>query len=176
MKDHIQIHSTVKAPLLRRALWQGSVASVMGLFMLVWGGAFLPLEKLAVWGLGIFTIGMALIIYGMVPYRRLSKLQGSPDRLIVDEENLTVISGGKTAFTIPLQSVKRCGHVDGEKDYGICLWFRNALPEKIWVHDPNVCMKQVTRKARRQHGCDMYLQYFSRRSYIQLAEIFEVED
>lgn len=132
--------------------------------LLLLAGAFIPPYYLSTWGTLTFAFSLVLIAWGWLPYKRLSQLQKQPEQIIVDMSSLSLEKSGKQIFSIPLKQIKRCGHVDGLETYGICLWLRKPSSVKRrpkWL------------RSRGSPSCDLFIPYFSHRSYAQLAEVLE---
>lgn len=173
MEDRLKLFTTVKQPLVKERLIKGGATATAGGTLLLLTGGFLPVEYLHNWGLVVFIVSLALIAYGWLPYKRLNQLQSKPNLLILDVESLSFEKNGRLSYSVPLRSIARCGHVDGAEDYGICLWLHKPLPEKVHIYDRSLNFRRMQRKTRKQHGCDLYIPFFSRRSYMQLADALE---
>lgn len=173
MEDRLKLYSMVKGPLLRKKLLRGTLYAVLGISLLIFAGLFIRVELMNKWGWLIFVSGLAFVAGGLMPYRRLSKMQDSPHELIIDAISISLQEGGKLRYTIPIACLERWGHLDGQSEYGVCLWFKKPLPERVRIFDRRLRFHRMTKRSCRRQGCDLFIPYFSRRSYSQLADILE---
>lgn len=157
---------------MRHAVIRGTILSGMGILILLACGAFLPLEKLKIWGFPIFLISMTLITWGLLPYRRLRRLEMSPYRLTLDDKKwLHFAKGTSQQFGIPLCSLERIDYIEKKHDYGIGITLKEPLPKKLVVYINHFSLMDFRRKSLKRYGCDLFLPYFSNRSYQELLEI-----
>lgn len=133
--------------------------------MLLIAGAFIPVSLLKTWGLAILIVALLLITIGLIPYRRLTKLETSPDEIHCDDTFLFFIRKGKPIYQIPLSTIDRLEYVEKDALYGLCIWLK-ATEEKIKVFNPEI--------ACHQHpicqGADLFFPYFSERSCKEIQE------
>lgn len=123
-------------------LIQGSLLAILGALMLVFSGIFLPVVILKKWGLLIFLFSLGLIAAGLIPYRRLQRLEIKPDQLILLEKGLIYKKAGDQEWQFSFDSIQSVDFVDNPWRYGILLRIENQ-----W---------------------DVFLPYFTRRSYDEL--------
>lgn len=160
------LHSAVQPPLLRRALLRGSCLAAAGGACLLLPGIFMPLPVMQVWGLPLFLAGMGLIALGLIPYRKLKALEENPYRIILEGTSaLKFTSKGKPLFTLPRVSIKQIGYTEEEKTYGIAITLKSPLPEKLRIEKEGFDLAGFRDRSLKQHNCDLFLPYFSRRSF-----------
>ncbi|NGX51619.1 MAG: hypothetical protein K1060chlam2_01492 [Chlamydiae bacterium] len=107
------IRPEVKGRLFRRALLTASP----GISLLLCMGIFAPIELVDRWGIAVFAVGIFLIGWGMIPYRRVSRLELKPHRIEFSE---TEIAG------IALKEIESLTYVEGKRYYGIRLIMKNG--------------------------------------------------
>jgi hypothetical protein len=118
--DFLKLRTSIKPELMRRVLFRGSFLGGFGVILMVASGAFLPVPVLSRWGMPIFLLSIGLIAVGMLPYRKLTRLEKNPDEIIISkDEQLVYLRKGKVVFTAPLSSINSCTYVDDESHYGI---------------------------------------------------------
>jgi hypothetical protein len=132
--------------------------------MLALSGSLIPAAKLWAWGLPIFLTSIALITLGMLPYRKLKLLEMNPYILKWDDEWLHFVTKGKTLFSIPLVSIAETKYVQKGKGYGIGLWLKKPLPQKMIVCDRHFDLDAYMKRSQSEHGCDLFFPYFTERS------------
>lgn len=98
----ITYYSLVKEEHLRKTLFLGTLKALLGLILMFF--SFIP--------------GLLLIGWGLIPYRKLKKLQDHPEPLHLTEEHLI----WKKDY-IPLCTIERMEYFEGEK-FGIILFLK----------------------------------------------------
>lgn len=123
-------------------LFLGSILAILGAALLLYSGIALPVETLKKWGALLFLISLGLIAAGLIPYRRLQKLELNPDQLVILEKGLIYKRAGVQEWQLPFDSIQSIDYVDNPWRYGILLHIENR-----W---------------------DIFLPYFTKRSYEEL--------
>ena len=103
MKQFSTVKGEVKVYLLKRALFFG----LLGGLLLLGMGTFAREEILSVWGLPSFALGIFLIAFGMIPYRKFTKLETHPHQILFDREALTFISNKGNNMTVPYKEITK---------------------------------------------------------------------
>jgi hypothetical protein len=167
----LKLRSSIKPSLKQSILYKGTLLASIGTFAMVYSGIFIPASELERYGIFIVCLGIGFIALGLLPYRRISKLEKEPHEIyIVEEGSLNFLSKGKLLFTIPLDAILKIEHRDQKKDYGIALW----LKESSEISDTNhITLKKISQDTR---GCDLFLPYFTKRSYDLLLEFLTQEN
>lgn len=131
----------------------------------------MPPLLMGIWGLPLFLVGMGLIAWGLIPYRRLRSLEENPYRITLDgESSMTFISKGKPLFTVPRQAIGEMGYIEEENTYGIALHLKSPLPEKLQIENATFDLAEFRERSKKEHACDLFIPYFSQRSYSTLNE------
>lgn len=165
MKEAI-LRSSIKPSLMRKTLWQGTVLAALGAFIFLYAGVAIQRTTLQTWGIPILGVGLALITLGLLPYRRLTRLELNPYKIVIASETEFTFFKGIPLFTIPFAAIDTISFYDGKKDYGICIKLKNTPTEKVIVHTSSTCLKVFQR-----NGCDLFFPYFTRRSFDELKSV-----
>lgn len=157
--------SSVKPKVLRSTLLKGSLLAGSGALMLLLAGTFFPLSQLKIWGLPILIASLIFITLGLLPYRRLTQLETSPDELQLDEKALTLFRKKKPLLQLPLSLIAHVHYLENSSTYGLCIHLKSASQEKIKLFE-----KALEKGTFVREGCDVFFPYFSERSSQELNE------
>jgi hypothetical protein len=170
-KEVLIIRSSISSPLLRSTLFQGFAIAFLGVLILLLAGSFLPVAFLHTWGWSLFLISLGLITVGLLPYRRLSRLQLKPNELILVNSNQVVFSlQGRKLLTLPLQSVSQISYISLSKLYGIAIWLKPAPLAPIIIHQLPEKVKKLRQQGQRMGNADLFFPYFNQRAYDELMD------
>lgn len=158
------VQSSIRTSLKTLTLLRGSLIAGFGALFIVFAGVFLTTENLKVWGWPVIIISFGFIAAGLIPYRRLCRLEMSPYEAVSHEGGLTFTAMGKKMFTIPSVSIGRIEYCEKGNRYGIGIWLKKPLPEKVLVHDRRFDIAYYQARAKRQFGCDLFLPFFTKRA------------
>ena len=159
---------------MRLCLRRGGWIAAAGALLILFGGTFLPLDALKIWGIPLFFGGLILISIGWLPYRELQKLERTPHRLHYDGECLYFEKGGKPLFKIPEKSVEKLAYVEKEALYGIAIWLKKPIVEKVRVLQVHFNLEGfIADSATRCEGCDLFLPYFTKGATAELIDLLE---
>ncbi|MFI0434925.1 MAG: hypothetical protein ACH350_04250 [Parachlamydiaceae bacterium] len=171
MKDSLIIHSSVSTYALKMRLLKGCTIASLGIAILVLSGIYLPIESLHKWGGGLFFTSIGLITLGMLPYRRLAKLQLRPDELIfLESDHVTFYHFGKKILTIPFESIKEISYFSHVRLYGIVMSIKSPFDGAIKMEGKgknSVKMSQIKEKKKKN---ELFFPYFNRRAYEELLD------
>ncbi|MBB65787.1 MAG: hypothetical protein CMO81_12075 [Waddliaceae bacterium] len=176
MEDKLSIYSSVPLPLLKKALFRGSIFAAIGAVLILYSGIFVPVKLLNSWGFLVVTLGILLIANGLIPYRRLTKLQLKPYEIIIDIHGFSFRSEGKQRFTVPRKIVKRCEYLLKSDQYGIAIWLDKSCTKKILVQDANFDMRKFQNKSSNYFSCDLFFPFFKEKDYQELLEAWSDVD
>lgn len=168
-QETVKLFGTIKTPLLRRVLFRGTALAFIGVSLLTAASTYLPENWLALLGLPILLSGAALIAIGLVPYRRLQRMEKKPSELIIDGAYLQHVALGKQQLSLPMDSVARIDYFEKDSEYGVALWLKEKGEGAVIVHAPRLDAASLLQKSRKKYGCDLFFPYFSRRAYTRLA-------
>lgn len=147
---------------------RGTLIAGVGGGLFLGGGLYLTPETLSVWGLPLFVVAMGLMAFGLIPYRRLCRLEVNPYEAVPSDEGITFYAQKKKRFTIPRASIERMAFCEKGRAYGIGVWLKQPLPEKVVVHEKGPVLHSYRKWARKRFGCDLFLPYFTKRGLAQL--------
>lgn len=170
-KQKASLRSSVSSAMMQKTLLRGTFLGGLGVLILLAAGIFVPPDQMKVWGPFFFLFSLGLITFGLLPYKKLKRLEEKPYTLTIEgEEWLHLSSQGKPLFSIPISSIDHIDYMDRSDPYGIAVFLKNPLPKKLTVQDPNFDLAAFYQRSLNQHQCDLFLSYFSRRSFIALQE------
>lgn len=169
------LRSSIHTPLMRLTLWRGTILAGVGVSFWVISAIFFTPEQLQKWGWVIFLLGLALITWGLLPYRRLRNLELNPYSLMIEEGRWLHFSAkGELLFSLPLSDIRRYAYIEKGNDYGIGLWLKNPLSEKIAIHSKNFDFEKYRKRSLRHQNCEIFLPYFSKRSFQVFSDSLRV--
>lgn len=157
LESILTLRSSIHPSLIRDAVIRGSCLAGAGGLLLFLGGIFLPTLLLNMWGFPIFLGGIALVTWGLWPYRRLKNLENDPYRIIIDDKHVLYMTWkGKMRVKVPLEAITKIEYIeqDNTHPYGIKIYFKNKLHKET----------QTT---------SLILPYFSKYAFEELAEVYE---
>lgn len=164
--ETITIRSSVLPDLMRKTLWRGTLLGGIGVFALLFGGVFIPVEKMKVWGPLLFLFSLGLITWGLLPYKHLKRLENKPSRLIVEGDRwLHYSAGGKPLLSLPIASIAHIMFIDKPSVYGIGIFLKGSADIPIRGD-----LSQFRARSQKMHQCDLFFPYFSRRSFNELHD------
>ncbi|MFN0064823.1 MAG: hypothetical protein ACKVOH_01165 [Chlamydiales bacterium] len=135
-----------------------------GALLLLIAGTFMPLTYLKVWGLPISLCGFFLITLGLLPYRRLNRIANRPHTLEWTHDGMLYSTIGKPLFLIPHNSIAKLEYVEREKMYGVALYLKQPLEEKVKVVRRRFDFIQYSANCFTKFQCDLFFPYFTERS------------
>ncbi len=158
--------SSIKPSLKRSLLWRGSFLAALGIALLIYAGTTFPVTSLQFWGPLFFFGGGSLIVIGLLPYRKICRLEHCPYELYIGDRNhLCFLQGGKPLLDIPFNSIRQIGYLDNGNHYGVLIWLKQPLPDKIFVYSSSCRGKFRLVKIKNSMEKGVFLPYFSERSF-----------
>lgn len=178
IKEFLIVRASISSALLRATLFRGFAVALIGICILLVAGSYLPVESLHKWGWGLFLIALGLITWGMLPYRRLSRLQVKPDELVLlDQNHMTYVQRGKKILTIPVSSIAQMRYISHPSAYGIAIWLKPSPSKPVIAHQAFKEVEQMRKQGQRINKADVFLPYFNQRAYDELMDwLFEKEE
>lgn len=158
MQGEVIARSSISSELKRNALFKGTLFTGIGMFILFLSGAFLHAESLRIWGFPLFLVGGGLITYGMLPYRKLTRIEMNPYQLIHQPGQLILSRTGKDILSIPLSGISEIKFIKEVDVYGIGFVWNKKNTDKIVLYDFKYQPQSLPEVA------DLYLPYFSQRA------------
>ncbi len=132
-------------------------------------GVFIPSSTLKIWGWIIFLCSLGLITWGLLPYRRLSRLQLNPNELTLANNNvLSFYSKGDKILSFPFECVAKINYIEHPQRYGMAVWLKSFPLAPITYYETNG-MEKMKKDAQQMHA-DLFFPYFNRRAYEELLD------
>lgn len=162
MELNIRIHflklrSSIKPELLRYTLRKGTFSAGIGLFLLLFAGIFIPVNRLETFGFIIVFLSTLLITFGLYPYQKLKKIELNPYEIIFLKDTILFSTKKKTEIIIPFTEIDRVIYIQTPYRYGIGLILKKPMYSKL-------------------HDYDLFLPYFSSYSFKQFEEaLFQID-
>lgn len=168
MNEEMKIRTTLSNPLLKQKLFKGFFIALVGVIAMVSAGIFLPGPLLSKLGLFVYIFGFGLITIGLLPYRKLSRLQNKPNELrLTGEDRLEFWAKGQCRLIIPIRCLKGFAYTETENGNGITFYLNH--PSEM----DNKTLKGYQILVNREEPSILFL-YFSKRSCEELQEaVFE---
>ena len=171
IREYLIIRTTISPALMKHILIKGFCIAFLGILGLIAGGIYLPPAILQKWGWFMILISLGLIAFGLLPYRRLVRLQLKPNELsVLDADNMTFISRGAKKITIPLHSILKIAYIDHPLDDGIAVWLKHPPPDPVVVHDCSRELEMIRKKGREKDNADLFFSHFNRHAYEELID------
>ena len=168
--------SSIHSELLNHTLKRGTVLGGSGVFLFLMGGTILPLELLSLWGIPFFTVGLFFIAIGLIPYRKLARLQLTPHEIHFDGKTLLFLKQGKPLFKIDVPSIEKINYLEREHLYGMGIWLKKPINEKVKVLQSQFNFAAFTTDSmHRFQGCDLFLPFFTKRSFEEFQTVFTTQ-
>lgn len=146
---------------------RGSLLAGLGASLLFFSGIFAPEKILSRWGLIIFGISMLFIGMGLIPYRRLQRLELKPDEIrVFEDRTLHYFKKGQECFALPLADIQSVEWIDKGHIYGIGLRLKKVLPD----------LEETINRSQKKVGADLFLPFFSNRAYLELQELCQLDN
>jgi hypothetical protein len=174
-KEAFIIRSSISSKLMRKTLFQGTFLAGIGGLALFLGGILLPLQEMKVWGPLLFLFSVGMITWGLLPYKRLKRLEEKPYRLTIEDEHwLHFSEEGKPLFSIPMVSIECINFVEAGDKYGIGIFLKEFMPQKMIIEDSNFDLQKFVKRSRKQYAYDLFLPYFSELSHEELKGFHDI--
>jgi len=155
-------------------LKRGTVLGGSGAFLILMGGTLMPLEFLSLWGIPFFLVGLFFISIGLLPYRKLARLQLTPHEIHYDGKCLVFHKQGKPLFQVFLPSIDKISYLEREHLYGVGIWLKKPIGEKVKVLQSHFNFSAfIADSMHRFEGCDLFLPFFTERTFKELRAQLE---
>jgi hypothetical protein len=121
MNNSSTLRTSISPSLLKWRLYLGSFLAGGGAFLLLFSSIYLSTSVLEKWGFLILILGLGLIAIGLIPYRKLQRLEVKPNELILSEHGLAYYKGGRLEWKLPYDSIRSVTFFESSWRYGIYL-------------------------------------------------------
>jgi hypothetical protein len=160
-----KFRTSIHTPLKKKTLFRGSFLAGIGIFFLIYGGVFLDVSQLNSWGWIIYAVGIGLIAYGLIPYRKLCALENSPNELVIEDNTLSYFSKKKPVFSLACSDINEFNYIDSQTPYGIAILLNQPMENKIIIYNQKAANTVFS-------GVPiLFLPYFSKRTCERLNQI-----
>lgn len=177
MHNRLSLHSSVSRTLMKQSLFQGFAFALIGISGLLYASVFIDLSELQRWGWLLFLFGLGLIAFGMLPYRRLSRLQLNPHELrLIDSDHIGYFFKGNPLLTLPLTSIDKMEFINRKTLYGIAVWLKPPPYPPVVVHQGRKEINRLRKQGRQLAKADLFFPYFTQRAHRDLIEWQTQED
>lgn len=165
------LRSVIRSSFIEKHLLKGSCIALVGVLTLfIAYYSYTPLiqtfSQLFLW------IGIALIAAGLIPYKKLSKLEIDPYVLYADTTELSLMTRQKCLLKIPLILIQHVSHVETSNIFGMALHLHSqsaiVLPKEV---------VRATKKAKKEFSKSLHtdstilvLPYFTETSTAQFSD------
>lgn len=166
MMNKVVFRSSIDKNLMRKALIRGTFLASIGVLLLFFSGVFLPVRILQCYGIFLFGLSMLFIAFGLLPYRKLQRLETKPDELWVTNSSIHYIKRGNERLVIPLKAVFKISWVSRGYLYGIGI----DLKEHSLLSIPRSFIKYSQKKS----GFDLFFPFFTERTFLELKDYIQV--
>lgn len=174
MENRTIFKTTISTALLKKALFKGVLLAFPGISALLIGGIFLSPPQLAKWGFFLFAFAIGSITLGMLPYRRLSRLQLKPNEIhLTNNSSLEYYVKGVKLLTIPLQAIEKIELIHPGSLYGLVFWLKKPSPAPVLIHQQPKKIEKMRLLGRSYSNADLFLPYFNQRTFKELRDCFQ---
>ena len=171
MDKHLILKTSISTPLLRHTLFLGMLLASLGILGLILASVYIDLADMRRWGWLVFLICLGLITIGMLPYRRLVRVQMNPNELhLVDSNHLQYYSKGRSLLTLPFNSIAKVDYIDKKTLYGIAIWLKPPPNQPVIVHQCRKMVDALRQQGQRLAEADLFFPYFNQRAFQELVE------
>lgn len=139
MNNSTTLRTSIDPTLLKWRLYLGTFLGGCGGVLLLLSSIYLSAQSLEKWGFLILMFGLGLIALGLIPYRKLQRLEVRPNELVISEHGLIYYKSGELQWKLPFASIHSLSFQETAWHYGIALNVEGRF--------------------------DLFLPYFTRRSF-----------
>ncbi len=151
---------------------RGTLLGAFGACFLVAAGTFLPASLLSFLGLPTLIISALLIGLGLIPYRKLSRLETCPHEIMIDGNTFLFFAKGKPLLNIPTALIEKIEYVEKDDLYGLGIQLKSGI-QKVKVLQRSFDIDAFVSDARSRFSCDLFLPYFTERTLSELTAPLE---
>lgn len=164
----MKLISSIKSSTFKSTLFRGYRFASIGILMLLFSAVFMPLNDLKIFGPFCVVFSFFLITFGLLPYRRLKKLEICPHEIrISPDEHLLFSIKKRPTFIVALKDIENLFYNDDP--YGIAIDLKEDAI--IDVVDPRFDIHFFKMNSQKKQGCDLFIPYFSKRAFEELNSI-----
>ncbi len=124
----MKVFSVVKADVKKNLLIRGIFLGFCGVGVFIGMGAFASVDTLSSWGIPSFLGGICLIGLGLIPYRKLTRLETHPHQIILDKTALTFHSTYGNEVTVLYCNIEKITPYETRWRYGLRIDLKEGVP------------------------------------------------
>lgn len=113
------VYSTVYPSLKQKLLFRGTALGILGAGFLLIFSTWSSEVFLSKWGLLIFCIGISSIAIGMIPLRKIQRVENAPHKLSITRQGLIYEKQGKTPLFLQKNDILNTQFLQRGDLYGI---------------------------------------------------------
>lgn len=117
----LTLRTSVRNQLKRFFVFRGTILGAMGAMLLLLGVIFFPAPQLSYFGGPLFILAGGLMTWGLLPYRKLCRLELSPFELTLMDDEVRYYSKKEHILSIAVKDIRVISYVDRKRHYGITL-------------------------------------------------------
>lgn len=160
----LSLRSSIKPALKRSLLLRGTLFASVGIAFLIYAGMAFSVQNLEFWGLPILGVSLALITAGLLPYKRMARLEVQPyELLLTSDQGIRFFQNRVLCCKLSWDNIARIVYVDHPRRYGIALWLKNQEQAE----------GKMIQKCRLRYGCDLFFPFFSKRSHLEMVDFYK---
>lgn len=157
--DQKTLQTKISKEFKRSLLFRGTFIAVNGAILILVSACYLPKELLQLLGIPLFLIGLFLIRLGLFPYKKLSKNELFPDKILMDDERIYYYSKQKALFSFRRVEIEKATFLKKQNIYGIAITLKDP---KIFLLDPNFQLEKFKRFSQLKYKADLFFPFFSK--------------
>ena len=142
----LSLHTTIDTKYKIALLKRGTFMAAIGLGAMIFASIEIGPTLLSKSGIFIFLFGVFMIGYGLLPYRKMMRLELSPHHLFVDEEVIEYVHDKKIE-QIATKEIASIEYYQNTTGYGI--------------------------KIKKQDGSTIVMPFFSKRTFDRLQDVHD---
>ncbi len=139
----MRLLSVVKPGVKKILLIRGMTLGFCGVGILFCLGVFASVDVLSFWGIPSFFGGVFLVGLGLIPYRKLTRLETHPHQIILDVLALTFISTYGNKVRIPYDNIEKITSIETGCRYGLRLELKKGAPLFLPNMLTNSCLNEI---------------------------------
>ncbi|CRX38733.1 hypothetical protein [Estrella lausannensis] len=171
--EGVKIYSSISPEYYRKKMFRGTAIALCGVLGIVYFGSFVKPENLHYIGLPVLFLGGLLIAVGLIPLRRLTKLDQNPDEVALTAKYFHYLQGGNPILTIPVRDIESIRFEETSARYGIAVTLKQKSGAEVIVHAARFNLQRFMERSRKRAKADLFFPYFARRSFSRLGFIPE---
>ncbi len=170
MNDTITLRTSIRPQLKQFLLFRGSLLAISGVSLILYAGVFIGPKALSHFGLIICLIAFLMMAWGLIPYRRASRMEEQPSELIISEDlSVRYRKQGKEGPSFSLSDVEEAIFCEEKGLYGMGLKFK--IKERVPTITPSLIFTLYSNSLKKKYAIDLFFPFFTQRSVHRFQEL-----